>query len=45
MEVKIVHEPSSVYELLITRVSCNYIYQLNNLSEKEWPESRLLWPV
>ena len=36
MELKIVHEPSMVYELLKTRVRYNYIYQFHDLSENEW---------
>lgn len=36
MEVKIIHSSSEVYEFFKNRIRYNYIYQFNNLSQKEW---------
>ncbi len=36
MEVRIIHNPSVVYKFLENKTKYNYIYQLNDLSIKEW---------
>lgn len=36
MEVRIVHDASTVYEFLKTKTRYNYIYQFNNLSPNVW---------
>lgn len=36
MEIKVIHDVTTVYELLKTRVSYNYIYQLDALSAEVW---------
>lgn len=36
MEIRVIHDVTTVYELLKTRVSYNYIYQLDALSAKVW---------
>jgi len=36
MEVRIVHNANIVYEFLKNKTRYNYVYQFNNLSEKQW---------
>ncbi|MCM1988218.1 GNAT family N-acetyltransferase [Oceanirhabdus seepicola] len=36
MEMRIVHDSSIVYEFLKNKTRYNYVYQFNNLSQKEW---------
>ncbi|WP_432405469.1 GNAT family N-acetyltransferase [Wukongibacter sp. M2B1] len=39
MRVKIVHNPNEVFEFMKSRIRYNYIYQFNNLDEREWPNT------
>ncbi|WP_432661944.1 GNAT family N-acetyltransferase [Wukongibacter baidiensis] len=39
MKVKIIHNQNEVFEFIKNRTRYNYIYQFNNLDEREWPNT------
>ena len=39
MKVKIIHDSNEVFEFIKTRIRYDYMYQFNNLDEREWPNT------